>query len=72
MHKPILAVYLPGFNKINNAIAKAGGVKLSANYYWSSIESSNPNALTLHTIRGALDYNGKNVKNYVRPFAIIS
>ena len=58
MHKPILAVYLPGFNKINNAIA--------------NIESSNPNALTLHTIRGALDYNGKNVKNYVRPFAIIS
>ena len=66
-----LAVYYHDFNKINAAIAKAGGVKLSDGYYWSSSEYSSKYALNLFTNYGGLSYDVKGVNFYVRPFALI-
>ena len=66
-----LAVYYHDFNKINAAIAKAGGLKLSDGYYWSSSEYSSKYALNLFTNYGGLSYDVKGVNFYVRPFALI-
>ena len=67
-----LAVYMHDVNKINAAIAKAGGVKLGGIIYWSSSEADGNNAMRLNTSRGDLGLNDKRNNNYVRPFALIS
>ena len=67
-----LAVYFHDFNKINTAIAKAGGIKLSDSFYWSSSEFSKYNAMILYTNYDYL-YNFSKINNsYVRPFASIA
>ena len=66
-----LAVYYHDFNKINNAIAKAGGLKLSDDCYWSSSEYSIGTAMGLYPGYGVLSSNYKYTTDYVRPFAQI-
>ena len=66
-----LAVYYHDFNKINAAIAKAGGVKLGGFIYWSSSESTNRYALTLNNSIGYLNNYDKKNNYYVRPFACL-
>lgn len=66
-----LVVYMHDFNKINEAISKAGGVKLSVSYYWSSIEYSDSRAITLHPDYGILTDYYKDINALVRPFALI-
>ena len=67
-----LAVYFHDFNKINAAIAKAGGVKLPDSNYWPSSEQLSSYAASLAPYDGTLSYNGKNYGYYVRPFACLS
>ena len=67
-----LAVYFHDFNKINAAIAKAGGFQMGKqNFYWSSSEYSTGGALSLITNNGYLNDNNKYNYYYVRPFALI-
>ena len=66
-----LAVYYHDFNKINEAIDRAGGVKLSDSYYWSSSEYSSGSAMEFQTYIGYLDVGNKYNYFYVRPFAQI-
>ena len=67
-----LAVYFHGFNKINNAIAKAGGVILGDDqWYWSSSKYSSGSAIYWNTYTGYLNYNNNYNYSYVRPFAQI-
>ena len=66
-----LAVYYHDFNKINAAIAKAGGLKLSDGYYWSSSEYSSGTAMGLYPGYGVQGPNYKYTVDYVRPFAQI-
>ena len=66
-----LAVYMHDFNKINESIAKSGGIQMGG-YYWSSSEYYNISAMFLSTNYGNLNYYSKTNKYSVRPFALIS
>ena len=67
-----LAVYFHDFRKINAAIAKAGGLKISDGYYWSSSEYSAFYALIVSPYDGTVSHLGKNSSYSGRPFALIS
>ena len=70
-----LSVYFHDFNKINNAISKAGGVQMkTSGCYWSSNEYQLDTAVYLGPADGGLSNstkNGKYYNFYVRPFAQI-
>ena len=66
-----LAVYFHDFNKINAAIAKARGVKLSERFFWSSSEYSPNYAIGLNSNTDILGNVIKYNRNCVRPFAQI-
>ena len=66
-----LAVYFHDFNKINAAIAKARGLKVSDAIYWSSSEYSNTNALVMLIGIGTLNTSDKDSTCFVRPFACL-
>lgn len=66
-----LGYLMPRFKEINNAIAAAGGVALSSDYFWSSSEYSRYTACMLYTSNGYVYDYGKIDGCVVRPFAIV-